>query len=96
MLEAALKPLKNLRFSEFGRYEPKSTLLKGGYVGDYRVRVSGLGSKLLKGGLYRGLYRGITIGGIKGDTRSLDYSSYGVKGLMRFIRLRAFVNRVYR
>ena len=26
---------------------------------------------LLKGGLYRGLYRGTTIGVIKGDTRSL-------------------------
>ena len=33
-------------------------------------------SKLLKGGLYRGLYR--AIGLIKRDTRSLDYSSYRV------------------
>ena len=30
----------------------------------------------LKGGMYRGLYRGTTIRIIKGDTRSLDYSSY--------------------
>ena len=30
----------------------------------------------LKGGLYRGLYRGPTIGVIKEDTRSLDYGSY--------------------
>ena len=34
----------------------------------------------LKGGLYRGLYRGSTIGLIKRDTRSLDYSSYGDDG----------------
>ena len=32
----------------------------------------------LKGVIYRGLYMGITIGVIKGDTRSLDYSSCGV------------------
>ena len=37
-----------------------------------------LQSKLFKGGLYRGLYMGTTIGDIKGDTRSLDYSSHGV------------------
>ena len=42
-----------------------------------------LKSKLLKGGLYRGLYMGVTIRDIKGDTRSLDYSSYRSKGLGR-------------
>ena len=31
----------------------------------------------LKGGLYRGLYRELPIGVLKGDTRSLDYSSHG-------------------
>ena len=31
--------------------------------------------KLLKGASYRGLYRGTTIGAIKGDTRRLDYGS---------------------
>ena len=36
-----------------------------------------LQSKLLKGGLYRGLYRGTTIGIIKGHTRSLDSGSHG-------------------
>ena len=40
------------------RYELKSKLLKGGYMGDYI---------------------GTTIGVIKGDTRSLDYSSYGFR-----------------
>ena len=34
-------------------------------------------SKLLKGGLYRGLYMGVKSGLIKGDTRSLDCSSHG-------------------
>ena len=33
-------------------------------------------SKLLEGGLYRGEYIGGTVGDIKGDTRSLDYSSH--------------------
>ena len=28
-----------------------------------------------------GLYKGTTIGGIKGDTRSLDYGSSGVLGV---------------
>ena len=45
-------------------------------------------SKLPKGGLHRGSYRGlITIGAAKGDTRSLDYGSYGDHGI-RFWRLR--------
>ena len=30
-------------------------------------------------GLYTGLSRVLIVGLIKGDTRSLDYSSYGVK-----------------
>ena len=34
--------------------------LKGGYVG-FRFRIQGLGSKLLKVGLYRGLYRGLLL-----------------------------------
>ena len=35
----------------------------------------GLGSKLLKGGFCRGLYRDPTLGLVRGDTWSLDYSS---------------------
>ena len=34
-----------------------------------------LWSRLLEGGLYGGSYKGTTIGVIKGDTMSLDYSS---------------------
>ena len=55
------------------------------------MRVPGLGyprtyelsSKLLKGG-YIGDYIGTIVGVIKGDTRSLDYGSYGgfTEGLM--------------
>ena len=38
-------------------------------------RVQGSGSTLLKGGLYRGVSRGVYLGFVKGDNRSLDYST---------------------
>ena len=40
------------------------------------VRVQGLGSRLLKG-ITEGIIYATTLGVIKGDARSLDYSSYG-------------------
>ena len=52
----------------------------GQYVG---LKVWGLGFKLLEGGLYGGLDMGSIIGLIKGDTRNLDYSSYGTSTCCR-------------
>ena len=42
-----------------------------------------MGSKLLKGGLYRGSYRGLLQGLIKGDTRSLNHGSYENGSMMK-------------
>ena len=42
----------------------------------YEFRVKGLGFRGYSLNSLKGLYKGATIGVIKGDTRSLDYGSY--------------------
>ena len=62
-------------------HELSSKLLIGGDVG---FRVHCLGSKLLSG--YTGDYiREYYLGGINGETRSFDYSSYGSTVLMLLV-----------
>ena len=68
-----------------GRYMScRLNSLKGGYIGDCTgIRVQGLESKLLEGGLgSMGIKSGTITRVIKGDTRSLDYGLYQVEYLV--------------
>ena len=45
-------------------------------------------------GLYRGLYGGLTIGVIKGHTRSLEYSSHGNQGASHSISWKSSIQEI--